>query len=48
MLSDEQLEQALDEMNTIFGGNLPSPEHEPRRFAHYVKLYRYLRKFYYD
>lgn len=47
-MTDEQIQQALEEMLTIFGGRLPSPEHEPRRFAYYVKMYRYLRKFYYD
>lgn len=47
-MTDQELDAALAEMMEIFRGRLPSPEHEPRRFAYYVKLYRYLRKFYYD
>ena len=47
-MTDAELETALAEMTEIFRGRLPNPEQEPRRFAYYVKLYRYLRKFYYE
>jgi hypothetical protein len=39
-MSDEEIEKALDEMRSMFG-ELPNPEHEPRRFAWYVKLWKY-------
>jgi len=39
-MTDEQVVTAIQEMREMFG-TLPSPEHEPIRFAHYVKLYQY-------
>jgi hypothetical protein len=39
-MSDDQIEKAFDEMRDMFG-ELPNPEHEPRRFAWYVKLWKY-------
>jgi hypothetical protein len=39
-MNDGEIEKALDEMRSMFG-ELPSPEHEPRRFAWYVKLWKY-------
>jgi hypothetical protein len=38
----EDLEKIADEMEAWFG-NLPSPEHEPKRFKYYIKLYKYLK-----
>jgi hypothetical protein len=38
----DDIEKMLDEMYEHFG-TLPSPEHEPKRFKHYVKLFKYYR-----
>ncbi len=36
------VEQEIEEFIKYFGiENLPNPEHEPRRFAYFVKLFRY-------
>lgn len=42
-MTDEELEQTLDEMLEHFG-SLPSPVHEPKRFAMAVKMFKYYRK----
>lgn len=39
-MTDQEIEQAYEEMKGMFE-HLPNPEHEPRRFAYYVKLYFY-------
>ena len=39
-LTDEEVLKMYDDMLEYFG-ELPNPEHEPRRFAHYVKVYKY-------
>jgi len=41
-MSEEELEKTIDEMETMLG-MLPNPEHEPKRFAAYVKLFKYLK-----
>ncbi len=41
-MSDEEIEFHWNNMVSAFGSNLPNPDHEPRRFAYYVKLYKYL------
>lgn len=41
-MSEEQIEKMLREMEQEFGP-LPNPEHEPRRFAYLVKIFRYLK-----
>lgn len=41
MITDEQLAEILREMEEMFSLPLPHPEHEPRRFEYYVKLYKY-------
>jgi hypothetical protein len=36
------VEEEIEDFIKFFGiENLPNPEHEPRRFAYYVRLYRY-------
>ena len=36
------LEQEIEDFVNFFGmENLPSPEHEPKRFEFYVRAYRY-------
>ena len=39
-MTDEELEETIREMEEMLG-ELPSPIHQPRIFAHYVKLYKY-------
>ena len=41
-VSDDEIEFHWDNMVKAFGSNLPNPDHEPRRFNYYVKLYKYL------
>lgn len=36
-------EEHYSKMLELFGA-LPSPEHEPKKFEYFVKLYRYLTK----
>ena len=42
-MTDEQLEQVINEMILMFG-ELPNPEHEPIRFASFVKMYKYYKE----
>ena len=39
-MTDEEILKFVDEMEEHFG-TLPSPEHEPKRFAWYVKMFKY-------
>jgi len=39
-MSDDELIEIYNEMVEIYGDLLPHPEHEPIRFAYYVKLYK--------
>jgi hypothetical protein len=39
-MTDEEVKIVIEEMERMFG-KLPDPLHEPIRFGHYVKLYRY-------
>jgi hypothetical protein len=41
-MREAELEYHWDTMVKMFGANLPNPEHEPRRFAYYVRLYKYI------
>lgn len=43
MLTEEQLKMIIEEMGRMFGG-VPNPEHEPIRFEHYVRLYKYYKR----
>jgi hypothetical protein len=40
-VTEEELIKVVEEMEEMFGDSLPSPEHEPIRFAYYVKLYKF-------
>jgi hypothetical protein len=39
-MTDEEVKIVVEDMERVFG-KLPDPLHEPIRFAHYVKVYRY-------
>lgn len=40
-MTDQEVLEHYERMKEYFDGELPDPDHEPRRFAYYVKLYRY-------
>jgi hypothetical protein len=42
-MTDDEVLKMYNEMLEYFG-TLPNPEQEPRRFAYYVKLYRYYKE----
>lgn len=42
-MSDEELETTINEMLEMFG-ELPNPEQEPKRFAYYVKIYKFYKE----
>ena len=44
-MTDEEVLKMYEDMLEYFG-ELPNPEHEPRRFAHYVKVYKYYKEKY--
>lgn len=39
-MTDDEVLMVVEEMEKMFG-ELPDPIHEPLRFSHCVKLYRY-------
>ena len=42
-MTDEEVLKMYEDMLEYFG-ELPNPEHEPIRFRHYVKVYRYYKE----
>jgi len=40
-MSDNELELIMNRMKEVFGESLPNPNHEPKRFYHYAKMYWY-------
>lgn len=45
MITDEQAEQLLEELQKEFGDKLPNPEHFPNSFLFYVKMHNYLKNY---
>ena len=43
-MTDEEIIKMYEEMVNMWGDKLPNPEHEPIRFAYYVKMYKYLKE----
>lgn len=43
-MTDEEILTAYQEMVDIWGDKLPNPEHEPIRFAYYIKMYSYYKE----
>jgi hypothetical protein len=43
MITDDQLARLVEDMEK-FLGPLPNPEQEPKRFAYYIKLYKYYKE----
>jgi len=42
-MTDQEIQKAYDEMVEMWGDKLPNYEHEPIRFAFYVRMYKYLK-----
>lgn len=40
-MTDEEVLKIYEKMLEIFGDDLPNPEQEPIRFAHFVKVYKH-------
>lgn len=40
-MTDEEVLAKYEALKEYFGDALPDPEHEPIRFAHYVKVFNY-------
>jgi hypothetical protein len=40
-MTEQEIESAYDEMLELWGEKLPNHEHEPIRFAFYVKMWKY-------
>ena len=43
-MTDQQIEEAYNEMIKMWGDKLPNPEQEPIRFAYYVRMYKYFKE----
>jgi hypothetical protein len=43
-MTNEELEQFVKDLMEHYGDNLPNPEHEPKRFEYYLKLFKYERQ----
>jgi hypothetical protein len=43
-MNQEQLEKIAQEMLEMFNGRIPNPEHSPKEFEYYVRLYKYEKK----
>ncbi len=43
-MTQPEIELIIEEMLEYFGGTLPDPEHCPKQFAYYVKLFYYYKK----
>ena len=44
-MTDDEVLKMYERMQEVFGDELPDPEHEPIKFAYYVKIFKYLYKF---
>jgi hypothetical protein len=42
-VTEKEIEDAYNEMFEWWGDKLPNFEHEPLRFAYYVRMYKYLK-----
>jgi hypothetical protein len=42
-VTDKEIEDAYNEMVEWWGDKMPNFEHEPLRFAYYVRMYKYLK-----
>lgn len=43
-LTEQEILDTYKEMQERYGDDLPNFEHEPRRFAYYVKLFNYTKE----
>ena len=40
-MTDDEVLKMYERMQEVFGDELPDPEHEPIKFAYYVKIFKY-------
>lgn len=40
-MTDEEIINYYNIMRVVYGDELPDPDHEPIRFAYFVKLFKY-------
>jgi hypothetical protein len=40
-MTSEEISKVVEDMIEMFGDSLPDPEHCPRQFQYYIKLYFY-------
>lgn len=43
-MTDEEVLKLYDEMVERYGDKLPNPDHEPKQFQYYIKLFLYDKK----
>ena len=43
-MTNEEIENAYNEMIEMWGDKLPNFEHEPLRFAYYVRMWKYYKE----
>lgn len=43
-MTDEEALKIYEEMMKMFGDKIPDPDHSPREFAFFVKLYQHCKK----
>jgi len=43
-MTDQEIEKILEEMKEMFGDKLPNPDHYPKIFEYFVKLYLHSKK----
>lgn len=43
-MTEDELKKILEDMLEMFGDKLPNPEHYPKIFEYYVKLYQHSKK----
>lgn len=44
MMSDEEIKKLYAEMENEYGNKLPNPDHCPKTFAYYVRLYLHFKQ----
>lgn len=44
-MTEQEVLRIYDEMVEMFGDKLPDPEHYPRTFAYFVKLYWHSKRY---
>lgn len=43
-MTDEEVLKIYEEMKEMFGDKIPNPDHSPRQFEYFLKLYWHCKK----